>query len=149
MFKSFFTLKSTKNNFNNCSYNNRTPNHNIQINISRHTEDSDDDNFLANISKNTSKMSKSSIEDDDNNNKSNVTPTLNVSIPRITPDAKIANSTPLNHMNGLTNKKLRRKCFELGDSPANSMRDKSGGSSLFEKDTSSLICKKLVFCEDD
>jgi len=57
-------------------------------------------------------VSKLSAADDDNNNESSVTPTLNNSIPRITPELKIINSTPLNHFNhqheGLSSRKYRR-----------------------------------------
>lgn len=59
---------------------------------------------------NESNVSRS---DDDNNNddSNNTTPTMNNQIPRITPEIKIVNSTPLNHFNhqnGLSNRKFRR-----------------------------------------
>jgi hypothetical protein len=73
-------------------------------------EDSDDGDTSFRTSLNSSRMSK---VDDDNNN---VTPTLNNSIPRVTPELKIVNSTPLNHYNhqdGLSSRKYRRDLTKL------------------------------------
>lgn len=69
---------------------------------------------LCNTSFTTFSANESNISrsDDDNNNDSNTTtPTLNNQVPRITPEIKIVNSTPLNHFNhqnGLSNRKFRR-----------------------------------------
>jgi hypothetical protein len=76
-------------------------------------ENSDTEDFSFKTSLNSSRLSKlSSNADDDNNNESNITPTLNNSIPRITPDPLFTNSTPLNHFghahDGLSNRKYRR-----------------------------------------
>jgi membrane-associated tyrosine/threonine-specific cdc2-inhibitory kinase len=80
----------------------------------RHTvencdEHSDDDDTSFRTSLNNSHLSKiSRASADDDNNNENVTPTLNNSIPRVTPDIKIINSTPLNHHEGLSHRKYRR-----------------------------------------
>lgn len=89
-----------------------TPVHSgVRIHITNYEEDSDDDDSSFRTSLNHSRVSKVSQVDSDNNNESNVTPTLNNSVPRITPEIKIVNSTPLNHYNhqdGLSNRKFRR-----------------------------------------
>ena len=81
------------------------------INDEKVDDFSDDENFQLssiNSSINISNRSRN-VDEDDNNNESNVTPTLNSSIPRVTPEAKIANSTPLNHYaNGFTLRKFKR-----------------------------------------
>lgn len=88
-----------------------TPGHKIQF---RHTvencdEHSDDDEISFRTSLNSSRLSKiSRTSVDDDNNNENVTPTLNNSIPRVTPDVKIIISTPLNHHEGLSHRKYRR-----------------------------------------
>lgn len=82
----------------------------IQTNVQHIDENSDDDSSFTAL--NNSRVNKLSAADDDNNNESSVTPTLNNSIPRITPELKIINSTPLNHFNhqheGLSSRKYRR-----------------------------------------
>lgn len=86
---------------------------NIQINVQNYDEDSDDGDTSFRTSLNSSRISK---VDDDNNNESNVTPTLNNSIPRVTPELKIVNSTPLNHYNhqdGLSSRKYRRDLTKI------------------------------------
>lgn len=86
------------------------------IQIDDYDEDSDDNEGSFRTSLSNSRVSKFS-NDDDNNNDSNVTPTLNGSVPRITPELKLVNSTPLNHynsQNGLSNRKLRRDLTRLG-----------------------------------
>lgn len=88
----------------------------IRIRVQDYDEDSDDADVSIRASLNNSRVSKVSQTDDDNNNESNVTPTLNNSIPRITPELKIANSTPLNHFNhqeGLSSRKYRRDLTKL------------------------------------
>jgi hypothetical protein len=87
----------------------------IRISVQNCDEDSDDGDSSIRTSLNNSRVSKI---DDDNNNESNVTPTLNNSIPRVTPDLKIVNSTPLNHYNhnsqdGLSSRKYRRDLTKL------------------------------------
>lgn len=82
------------------------------INVQHIDENSDteDLSFKASTA-NNSRLSKLS-SDDDNNNQNSSTPTLNNSIPRITPDLHFVNSTPLNHYNsgqdGLSGRKYRR-----------------------------------------
>lgn len=77
-------------------------------------ENSDIEDLSFKTSANNSRVSKlSSNVDDDNNNDSSITPTLNNSIPRITPEfQQFTNSTPLNHYNtsndGQANRKFRR-----------------------------------------
>lgn len=77
-------------------------------------ENSDTEDLSFKTSLNNSRVSKlSSNVDDDNNNDSSITPTLNASIPRITPEfLQFTNSTPLNHYNssgdGQSNRKFRR-----------------------------------------
>jgi hypothetical protein len=150
MIKNFFILKYDKNNFNKC-INKKSPPRKIYVNICQPEEDSDEDNFATNSLRNISKISKGALDDCDNtNNSSNVTPTMNVSIPRVTySDIKIINSTPLNHdgHHGKNLKKdLSRSCFELGDfSPDVSARN----STASVQETSSVICKKLIFPDDD
>lgn len=94
-----------------------TPRNPIEIRVDHCGEDSDDGNVSFKTSLNLSRTSKISNTDDDNNNESNVTPTLNNSIPRITPEIHIAaNSTPLNHFNqqdGLSSRKYRRDFAKL------------------------------------
>lgn len=83
------------------------PRSGVRICVQNYDENSDDDTSFK-TSLNTSRASKASHLDDDNNNDSNITPTLNNSIPRITPELLIVNSTPLNHMhhqNGLSSRK--------------------------------------------
>lgn len=87
----------------------------IRIRLNDYEEDSDDGDTSIKTSLNLSRVSKISHTDDDNNNES-VTPTLNNSIPRVTPEIKIVNSTPLNHYNhqdGLSNRKYRRDLTKL------------------------------------
>lgn len=83
----------------------------IEINVRDVDENSDDDDSSFKTL-NNSRVSKLSAADDDNNNESSITPTLNNSIPRVTPELKIINSTPLNHFNhqheGLSSRKYRR-----------------------------------------
>jgi hypothetical protein len=84
--------------------------------VQNYDEDSDDGDVSFRTSMNNSRVSKVSQADDDNNNESNVTPTLNNSIPRVTPELKIVNSTPLNHYNnqdGLSSRKYRRDLTKL------------------------------------
>lgn len=99
----FFRLKE-----NATTKSNTSPNLKFEINVHHMNENSDDETSFK-VS-NNSRMSK--LSDDDNNNESSVTPTLNNSIPRITPELKIINSTPLNHFNhqheGLSGRKYRR-----------------------------------------
>lgn len=75
-------------------------------------EVSDTEDLSFKTSVNTSRISKLSSDDDNNNqNTSTSTPTLNNSIPRITPDLNFVNSTPLNHYNtqeSISNRKYRR-----------------------------------------
>jgi hypothetical protein len=82
----------------------------ILINVQHYDEHSDDESFKTSL--NNSRMSKVSATDDDNNNECNITPTLNNSIPKVTPELKIINSTPLNHFNhgheGVSSRKYRR-----------------------------------------
>lgn len=88
----------------------------VKIHITNYEEDSDDNESSFRTSLSNSRVSKISQADSDNNNESNVTPTLNNSVPRITPEIKIANSTPLNHYNhqdGLSNRKFRRDLTKL------------------------------------
>lgn len=85
----------------------------VRISVQNYDEDSDDGESSFRTSLNSSRVSKI---DDDNNNESNVTPTLNNSIPRVTPDLKIVNSTPLNHYNhqeGLSSRKYRRDLTKM------------------------------------
>lgn len=83
-------------------------------NVQHIDENSDTDDLSFKTSLNNSRVSKlSSNVDDDNNNDSSITPTLNKSIPRITPEfLQFTNSTPLNHFNssqdGQSNRKFRR-----------------------------------------
>jgi hypothetical protein len=80
------------------------------INAHPMDENSDTEDFSFKTSANNSRISKLS-SDDDNNNQNSSTPTLNNSIPRITPDLHFVNSTPLNHYNtqeGNSNRKYRR-----------------------------------------
>lgn len=80
------------------------------INVHHIDENSDTEDVSFKTSANNSRISKLS-SDDDNNNQNTSTPTLNNSIPRITPDLHFVNSTPLNHFNthdGLSNRKYRR-----------------------------------------
>lgn len=87
----------------------------VSIVLSHYNEDSDDGDTSIRTSLNSSRVSKISA-DEDNNNKSNVTPTLNNSIPRVTPEVKIVNSTPLNHYNhqdSLSNRKYRRDLTKM------------------------------------
>jgi hypothetical protein len=83
----------------------------VQINI-QHVDENSDDETSFRTSLNNSRVSKLSVDDDNNNENRNVTPTLNNSIPRVTPELKIINSTPLNHHNyqheGLSSRKYRR-----------------------------------------
>lgn len=69
-------------------------------------ENSDTEDVSFKTSANTSRVSKLS-GDDDNNNENSITPTLNASIPRITPDHYFTNSTPLNHFSN-SNRKYRK-----------------------------------------
>lgn len=89
---------------------NKSASFGTKIVISQHIDENSDDEISFKVL-NSSRLSKLSA-DDDNNNESNVTPTLNNSIPRITPELKIINSTPLNHFNhqheGLSSRKYRR-----------------------------------------
>lgn len=89
-----------------------TPMHGgVRIHVTKYEEDSDDNESSFRTSLDNSRFSKVSQVDSDNNNESNVTPTLNNSVPRVTPELKIVNSTPLNHYNhqdGLSNRKFRR-----------------------------------------
>lgn len=88
----------------------------IEIRLHNYDEDSDDGDSSFKTTLNNSRASRVSQPDDDNNNESNVTPTLNNSIPRVTPELKIVNSTPLNHYNqqdGLSNRKYRRDLTKL------------------------------------
>lgn len=81
----------------------------VEIRVQHYDEDSDDGDSSFKTSLNLSRVSQISHADDDNNNESNVTPILNNSIPRITPE--LVNSTPLNHYNhqdGLSSRKFRR-----------------------------------------
>ena len=82
-----------------------------RICVQNYDENSDDDSFRTSL--NVSRVSKTSQVDDDNNNDSSVTPTLNNSIPRVT----IFNSTPLNHFNhqnGVSSRKgFRRDLTKL------------------------------------
>lgn len=102
----FFTLRSNAQKFGNKPVLKK-----VEINVQNMNENSDDENSFK-TSINNSLMSKISATDDDNNNESNVTPTLNNSIPRVTPELKIINSTPLNHYNhqheSLSNRKYRK-----------------------------------------
>lgn len=87
----------------------------IQICVQDYDENSDDESSCR-TSLNNSRVSKISQADDDNNNTSYVTPTLNNSVPRITPEIKIANSTPLNHFtdhDGLSSRRYRRDVTKL------------------------------------
>lgn len=80
------------------------------INTSPIDENSDTEDLSFKASANNSRISKLS-SDDDNNNQNSSTPTLNNSIPRITPDLYLVNSTPLNHFNtqeSLSSRKYRR-----------------------------------------
>lgn len=83
----------------------------IEINV-KHIDENSDDEDSSFKALNNSRVSILSAADDDNNNESSVTPTLNNSIPRVTPELKIINSTPLNHFNhqheGLSSRKYRR-----------------------------------------
>lgn len=107
----FFKLRdNTQSSLNDSSriYNNSNVN-----NIQNIDENSDTEDVSFKTSANTSRISKiSSNIDDDNNNESSITPTLNKSIPRITPELHFTNSTPLNHYNnshdGNSNRKYRR-----------------------------------------
>lgn len=86
----------------------------VRIMVQDYDEHSDDETSFR-TSLNTSHFSKVSSNDDDNNNESNVTPTFNNSIPRVTPEL-IVNSTPLNHFNvqdGLSSRKYRRDLTKL------------------------------------
>lgn len=91
------------------------PRSGIRICVQNYEENSDDDSSFR-TSINTSRVSKASTQiDDDNNNDSNITPTLNNSIPRITPELLIVNSTPLNrfhHHSALSNRKGFRRDLE-------------------------------------
>lgn len=81
------------------------------INDEKMNDFSDEENFqLSSMNSSFNLSSRTgNTEDDDNNNASNITPTLNNSIPRVTPEIKIANSTPLNHhANGFTLRKFKR-----------------------------------------
>lgn len=93
-----------------------TPRGRVHICVQNYDENSDDD-ISFRTSLDTSRASKNSQIDDDNNNETNITPTLNNSIPRITPEIMIANSTPLNHFhhsNGLSSRKgFRRDLTKL------------------------------------
>ncbi|CRK92485.1 CLUMA_CG006049, isoform A [Clunio marinus] len=119
---------------------------NVKIFINHDDEDSDDGEISFRTSLETSRLSKISQTDDDNNNESNVTPTLNNSVPRVTPEIKIVNSTPLNHYNhqdGLSSRKARRDLTKLSfDLTSPDTREKS-------KDRDSMICKKLCFYDDE
>lgn len=122
-------------------------------------ENSDVEPDFKSSSVNSSRVEKMSTADDDNNNESNVTPTLNNSIPRVTPEIKIINSTPLNHYNhqydGMSSRKYRRdltkSCFEAEDgfcSPVISRNNSSLRNSSQDRD--SLVCsKKLLFRDED
>lgn len=99
----FFRLKGGTKNLNSPLGNSQ-----IEVHIQHVDENSDDESSFKVL--NSSRVSK--LSDDGNNNDSSITPTLNNSIPRITPDLKIINSTPLNHFNhqldGLSSRKYRR-----------------------------------------
>lgn len=80
-------------------------------------EISDDGCDLDSSTRSSRPWANISHSDDDNNNESNVTPTLNNSIPRLDPELKFVNSTPLNHYNHqdeLFNRKLRRNLTKSG-----------------------------------
>lgn len=83
----------------------------ITLNEEKLYDSSDDENFQLSSMNSSINVSNRTghTEEDDNNNASNITPTLNNSIPRITPETKIANSTPLNHhVNGFSLRKFKR-----------------------------------------
>lgn len=82
----------------------------IKVQIHHYDEDSDDNESSFKTSMNSSRVSKVSCDDDNNN----LTPTLNISVPRNT---KIVNSTPLNHYNqheGSSSRKFRRDLTKAG-----------------------------------
>lgn len=70
--------------------------------------DVEDVSFKASTANNSRISKLSSNSDDDNNNDSSITPTLNKSIPRITPIHNFTNSTPLNHYNSQENNSNRK-----------------------------------------
>lgn len=145
-----------------------TPRSSIQICVQNYDENSDDESSCR-TSLNNSIVSKISQADDDNNNTSYVTPTLNNSVPRVTPELKIANSTPLNHFNnhdGLSSRKFRRDLTKLRwvvqsnvqrlicliiiflysfDTASPVVRSPRNSS----QDRESFICKKLFFQDED
>ncbi|KAL7034499.1 hypothetical protein ACKWTF_007991 [Chironomus riparius] len=129
----------------------------IEINVRRIDENSDDDDDSSFKALNNSRVIKLSA-DDDNNNESSVTPTLNNSIPRITPELKIINSTPLNHFNhqheGLSSRKYRRdltkSCFGVDDGFCSPVIPRNCSIRNISQDRDSFICsKKLLFSDED
>ncbi|XP_070492076.1 membrane-associated tyrosine- and threonine-specific cdc2-inhibitory kinase isoform X2 [Chironomus tepperi] len=129
----------------------------IEINV-RHIDENSDDDDSSFKALNNSRVSKLSAADDDNNNESSVTPTLNNSIPRVTPELKIINSTPLNHFNhqheGLSSRKYRRdltkSCFGIEDGFCSPVIPRNGSIRNISQDRDSFICsKKLLFKDED
>lgn len=141
----------------------------VQIRVNDFDEDSDDADSSIRTSVNTSRASKISQVDDDNNNEKSVTPTLNNSIPRVSPTLKIVNSTPLNHynhQNGLSNRKYRRDLTKLRLVRFELLSKLSPSSFTFSssfdtaspvvrtprntsQDRESFICKKLCFQDEE
>jgi hypothetical protein len=128
----------------------------IENNV-RHIDENSDDDDSSFKALNNSRVIKLSA-DDDNNNESSVTPTLNNSIPRITPELKIINSTPLNHFNhqheGLSSRKYRRdltkSCFGVDDGFCSPVIPRNSSIRNISQDRDSFICsKKLLFSDED
>ncbi|KAG5682301.1 hypothetical protein PVAND_011661 [Polypedilum vanderplanki] len=132
--------------------------YNIPANNIGNISDDDESNTKSLSIHNSSRLSQISIadDDDDSNNESNVTPTLNNSIPRITPEIKIINSTPLNHynhQNQVSSRKFRRdltkSCFENDDGICSPVVSRNSSLRNSSQNNHSIISKKLLFHDED